>query len=237
MMMDSSDIAELKRIKLADVISYLRSTGWQRKKYTDTRTIVFAKDDEEEGRPFLVALPGKDEFTDYVGRIEEAILRLADVEQSSFEAILQKIQAVGQDVMYLRLTLARDEFPSLERTSHFIEGVRNLVAYGACMEREQRRSLEQPFHERLDQAQHFHFAHTFQGSFGFTFESQVIDQLPLWQGYERVPLQRKVLERITRGFRFAHQAEQMHDPDEISEHFTQCFNANMCKAQVERLQD
>lgn len=237
MRMDNSDIAELRRIKLADMISYLRSTGWRRVKYTDTRTTVFAKEDEEEERPFLVTLPAKEQFTDYASRMAEAIMRLADIEEVSFDAVLQKIQAVGQDVIYLRLTLGHNEFPSLESTSHFIEGMRNLVTYGACMEREQRRYFEQPFHEGREQAQHFQFAHTFQGSFGFTIESQIVEQHPLWTGYEPIPLQRKVLERITRGFLFAHQAEQTHNPDEISEHFAQGFNANMCKAVLEMLED
>jgi hypothetical protein len=230
----------LDQLTLNNVISYLRSTGWRRVKYQDDRLIVFAKDDPGEEQPDLVTLPARESFRDYAARIAEAVRLLADVEQTSPDAIIQKIQSVEQDVISLRLALPHaTDLPSLEATSSFLQGWRNLVTYGACMEREQRRYFERPFQIGREQAEHFQFAHTFQGSFGFTIESSIanVQQLPLWQGHRRPPMQRRVLERITRGLLFAKQAEQARNAEVISQHFTTGFNANMCRAVVEMLQE
>ena len=107
------------------------------------------------------------------------------------------------------------------------------------MEREEQPYFVQPYHEGREQTEHFQLAHTYQGSFGFTIESQVpeIHQQPIWAGYESLPLSRRVLERITRGFLFTQQAERRENTDEITANFKQGFNGNMCKAVVEMLED
>jgi hypothetical protein len=240
MIKNTSANLPLDQLTLNNVISYLRSTGWRRVKYQDDRLIVFAKDEPGEEQPDLVTLPARESFRDYAIRIAEAVRRLADVEQTSSDTIIQRIQSVEQDVIYLRLSLPHATYlPSLEATSSFLQGWRNLVTYGACMEREQRRYFERPFQIGREQAEHFQFAHTFQGSFGFTIESSIADvqQLPLWHGHQRLPLPRRVLERITRGLLFAKQAEEARNANVISQNFTTGFNANMCRAVVEMLQE
>src|ERR1700724_200712 len=111
------------------------------------------------------------------------------------------------------------------------------------MEKVNRRYFDRVFGVGKEQAQHFQFAYTFQGSFGLTVESQVIEPQVIeaqqrfsWGGDSFAPIQRRVLERITRGFLFAKNAQQKQDPEEISQHFEQGFNANMCKAAAEMLQ-
>jgi hypothetical protein len=238
MIKNTSQNLSLDHLTLDDFISYLRSTGWRRVKYQDDRLIVFAKGEDGEEQPDLVVLPAKESFRDFSSRIAEAVRRLADIEQTSNDDIVQKIQSVGQDVLYLRLSLPRtDDLPSLEGTSHFLQGLRNLVTYGACMEQERRRYFEKPFRIGREQAEHFQFAHTFQGSFGFTIESQIaeLQQSALWPSQHRPPIQRRVLERITRGLLFAKSAEQMHNSAEISQNFATGLNANMCKAVVDML--
>lgn len=106
-------------------------------------------------------------------------------------------------------------------------------------EQGEQRYFLQPVHQGREQAQHFKMAHTHQGSFGFTFESQLPEtyQLPIWSDYKALPLARRVLERITRGFLFTRQAERNQNSQEISEHFSQGFNGNMCNAALEMLKD
>lgn len=238
-MMAPSDDLDLAHLKLADIMSYLTSTGWEQIKYDDRRTLIFTKPDGQAESPFVIALPYTEQFRDYSARIEEALERLAVVEDSSFDAVLRKVQSVRDDVIYLRLMVARDEYPSLERASHFIEGMRDLVAWGACMEREQQRYFVQPFHEAREQTEHFHLAHTYHGSFGFTIESQVSEaqQLAFWSDQQPLPLQRRVLERITRGFLLTQQAEERQSAEILNEQFAQGFNGNMCKAVLEMLED
>ena len=47
--------------------------------------------------------------------------------------------------------------------------------YGACMEHVSRRHFDRAFKVGKEQAQHFQFAHTFQGSFGLIIESQLTE--------------------------------------------------------------
>ena len=103
----------------------------------------------------------------------------------------------------------------------------------------EQRYFIQPAHQGREQAQHFKLAHTYRGSFGFTFESQLpeVYQPPIWSDYKALPLSRRVLERITRGFLFTRQAEQKQNSEEISEHFSRGFNGNMCNAALEMLKD
>ena len=205
--------------------------------------MVFARDDEEGEPPSIVALPTNEHFRDFSARMAEAVMRVADVEQVSPQDIVRKIQSAEQDNFSLSLLLPPHEHPSLEVTSSLFQGLRNLIMYGACMEHVSKRHFDRAFKVGKEQAQHFQFAHTFQGSFGLTIESQLTEsqgqhQSRLsWGNDSFPPLQRRVLERITRGFSFARIAQQKQDSEEISQHFEQGFNANMCEAVVDMLQD
>jgi hypothetical protein len=228
---------------LRDFTHYLLATGWKRIKYQNKRLAVYAKELQAGDSPAIVALPERATYSDFSARMVEAVQRLAEVEETSLEDIYQKIQSVGQDCIRLRLKLpAGMALPSLEVTSRFLQGARNLVVYAACMEQEARRYFEQPFHIGKEQAQHFQFDHTFHGSFGFSIKSSLptFQQL-LLPGVSNPginnPLERRVVERITRGLISVKHAEQAHNSEEISEHFTTGLNGNMCKAVLEMLEE
>jgi len=237
-MMEEQMELEISQVSLENFINYLQSTGWRQIKYEDELLDVYTKPDKQSERPFVVTLPKSQNVPDYAERIEEAIERLSLVDNSSFEAILRKIQTVQLDVISIRLVIERNEYPSVDRARHFIDGMRELISWGACMEQRQQRYFPQPVRQGREQAQHFKLAHTYSGSFGFAFESQLpAYQLPMWSQYEDLPLARRVLERITRGFIATRQAEKNHSSQEISEHFAQGFNGNMCNAALEMLKD
>jgi hypothetical protein len=238
-MMEEQMELELSHVSLENVINYLKSTGWRQIKYEDDLLDVYTRPDEQSERPFVVTLPKSQDAPDYAEGIEETIARLSMTENTSFEAIWRKIQTIQLDVISIRLVIARNEYPSVDRAKHFIDGMRELIAWGACMEQRQQRYFPQPVRQGREQAQHFKLAHTYPGSFGFAFESQLPDtyQLPIWSDYKNLPLARRVLERITRGFLSTRQAERNHNSHEISESFSQGFNGNMCNAALEMLKD
>ena len=78
------------------------------------------------------------------------------------------------------------------------------------MEKDKRRYFDQPFRVGREQARHFQLARTFRGSFGLTIESQITDSQPhaVWDSHNQLPIQRRVLERITRGFLSAKSAQR-----------------------------
>ena len=201
--------------------------------------IVFTRDEMEGDPPSLVTVPAHEQSSEFRAYMAMAVVRLADVEETTPQDIAEKILSVGQDIISLRLLLSSHEHPSLEIASSMFYGLRNLIVYGACMEKDKRRHFDHPFRVGREQAQHFQLAHTFRGSFGFTIESHMTDtnQGAFWDSYSSLPMQRKVLERITRGFLFVKSAQQKQNPEEISQNFEQGFNANMCKAVVDMLQE
>src|SRR5581483_10084105 len=95
-----------------------------------------------------------------------------------------------------------------------------------------------PTHEGPEQARHFQLAHTWRGSFGFAIESRLPERQPtLWDAIEpqEIPLPRRVLERIVRGFLLVQQAVEHREVEHITQHYDKGFNGNMCEAAQEML--
>jgi hypothetical protein len=223
---------------LRAITDYLRATGWTRIKYQNRRLAVYAKELQEGEPPAIVALPDKPSYSDFSTRMLEAVERLAEVEETTPGDMYQKIQSVGQDSMRLRLNLPSDlALPSLEVTASFLQGARDLVAYAACMEQEARPYFTQPFHIGKEQALRCQFAHTFQGSFGFTINSPLPTVGQLYLPRFGSPLERRIVERITRGLLSVQTARETQRSEEISEHFESGLNGNMCKAVLEMLKE
>lgn len=223
---------------LRSITDYLRATGWTRIKYQNRRLAVYAKELQAGEPPAVVALPDKPSYSDFSSRMLDAVQRLAEVEETTPGDMYQKIQSVGQDSIRLRLLFPSDKaVPSLEVTASFLQGVRDLIAYAACMEQETRPYFTQPFRVGREQAERCLFDHTFHGSFGFIVQSPLptVERLSL-PGSVR-PLERGVVERITRGLMSAQTAKEKQRSEEISEHYTSGLNGNMCKAVLEMLEE
>jgi hypothetical protein len=230
----------LQDINIDDISIYLQNTGWKRREYPESRVIFFDGPQDDKGKSIVLTLPIHKNFQDSNELIARAINLLAAIEHVSLKQIIQQIRSPYQDTLYIRILLSESISPSLEAISHFIHGLRNLVAYSACMEREPRKYFEHPFREAKQQAQHFRFGHTFQGSFGFTIESQVVDTESLWSLLNEgtyLPLERRVIERIARGFLFALEAMRTKDATIISKNYEAGLNANMCNALAEMLKE
>ncbi len=227
----------LQDIQIGDIIAYVQKSGWSLRNYPNSRLILFEGSKDDKGKPLVLTLPANKDFLDSNKIIANAINLLAAIEHTSPQAIIQKIRSSNRDTIYIRILLPSETVPSLDAASHVINGLRNLVVYSACMEREPRRYFGRPFKEGQQQVEHFLFGHTFQGSFGFTVESPVeYPVVDLWGNSYR-PIPRRVIERITRGLLFLKSAEQKQKSEEISQHFESGLNANMCNAIIEMLKD
>lgn len=237
-MMEEQKEFDLSQVQLADATRYLVENGWRQIKYVDDRIDVYTKQDPQTSRSYKVTLPKSQEMIDYAGEMEETLRRLALVEKTTISAILRKIQTQQKDIVLLRMVLEHDEYPSVERTMHLIEGIRELLSWGWCMEQRQQRFFPRLFFPTRGQpiAERFKLAHTQQGSFGFTFESEL--PAGLFTHRDSADMQRRVLERITRGFLSTRQAEgSPQGAGEISSQYVRGFNSNMCNAALQMLED
>jgi hypothetical protein len=234
----ASDQFSFDAQSLRSITDYLRATGWTRIKYQNRRLAVYEKELQAGDPPAIVALPERSTFSDFSTRMVEAVQRLAEVEETSPQDMYQRIRSTGQDSIFLRLQLPSNmTLPSLEVTAGFLHGVRDLVAYAACMEQEARPYFTQPFRIGREQAERCLFDHTFQGSFGFTIKSPLppIEQLHLAGAGGLIG--RGVVQRITRGLRSVQSAKEKQKSEEISEQYQTGLNGNMCKAVLDMLEE
>ncbi len=226
--------SSLQGITINDISNYLQRAGWKlRADHPNNRFLLFDGPKDDGGRPIVLTLPASKSFFDSSELLSQAINLLATIERASPQNIIQKMRSPNRDTLYIRVLQLKESIPSLDATSHIIHGLRNLVAYSACMEREVRRYFERPFREGKQQAQHFLFGPTFYGSFGFTIESPIEHfqtQLPATDENIDSPLERKVIERIARGFLTVQDALKASSVEIISKNYETGLNANMCSA-------
>lgn len=225
---------------LISITDYLRATGWKRVKYQNPRLAVYTKELGAVGDTAVVALPARVTYSDFATRMEQAVERLAEVEETSPDDMYQRIQAVRLDDLRFRLAFADERAaPSLEATASFLQGVRDLVAYAACMEQEVRPYFTQPFKIGRAETELYQFDQTFHGSFGFSIKSPLptVEELSLPATDSPLHYARKVVERITRGLRSVQTARETDRPEAISDDFKTGLNGNMCKAVLEMLEE
>ena len=225
----------LQEIDINDVLAYLRTNSWRQIEYSNTRLTVFEGPKDDNGKPIILTLPTSNEFIDARERVADAINLLAASERTSPYSIIQKIRSVNRDIIHLRMLISSDAAPSLESAYYIIQGLRHLIMYSACMEKEPRRYFEQPLSVGTQQVRRCLFGHTFHGSFGYTIETPIPTPPQLHDHHgrssqARIPVERKVVERITRGFLNIQTAVHKQDPDEISNNYERGLNANMCTA-------
>lgn len=225
----------LQEIDINDVLAYLRTTSWKQIEYSNLRLTVFEGPKDDNGKPIILSLPTSNEFIDARERIADAINLLAASERTTPYSIIQKIRSVNRDIIHLRMLIPSDAAPSLESAYYIIQGLRHLIMYSACMEKDPRRYFEQPLAVGTQQVRSCRFGHTFHGSFGYSIETPIPTPSQLHDSHGRpnqlrIPVERKVVERITRGFLNVQRAVTKRDPVEISHNYESGLNANMCSA-------
>jgi hypothetical protein len=223
----------LDELDLENFRDYVEETGWKELLYPSDRLKVFEGPLNDDGRPIILSIPIKRGFRDTDDRLLDAINLLSVVEETSPYVIVQKIRSRNLDTIRLRLPIPSNNSPSVESISTIIHGWRDLIAYSACMEEEEKPYFAKPSPIGKQQAEQFLFGHTFRGSFGLTIESRV--PAPTHEG-QILPLERRIIERITRGLLFVRDAEKNRNSKVISDNFMLGLNANMCNALLEVIQ-
>jgi len=89
----------LDHLNFDNLSSYLLSTGWRRAAHEDNRMIVFTRDEMEGDPPSLVTVPAREQSSEFRAYMAMAVVRLADVEETTPQDIAEKILSVGQDII------------------------------------------------------------------------------------------------------------------------------------------
>ena len=231
-------------IPLEKIRSYLESGGW-RIVNNNRRWCVFEGQKDVKGDPFEIVLPKKDRSPEYPIYVMHMIEILSSLAEKPQELIVQEIENVGCDVLYVRVdgTAGATSIP-FHLAAKQIPNLKQLVAYAACSEKNQKAHYRDSWQGRA-MAEHFRFGHTLSGSFGYRVESAVsknvsykedsnqLRQLEIFEEHEVEeipPLERRVMERIVRGLTTTAATASRGDLEPLLKGYGSGFNANMCYA-------
>jgi len=223
----------LKNIDIQDVRAYLLQKRWRHVPYEDTRLEVFVHR-EGEGKSNLLMLPIDPELTDFYPRLLDALAVLAKVEQTPVYMLMQTLSVVTEALKKMRLELSEGQMPSMSLVAQFLQGLYELLVATAHVELVGvSRYFARTSDDGKNEASQFHFGHTNPGSFVFNVASPPIQQT-LFEDHAGV--ERRMVERITRGLIFAERAESVGNASLISEQYSSGMNGNMCYATANMLE-
>jgi hypothetical protein len=229
-----------------NVIPYLSFTGWKQVPARN-QWYVFQGGRDANDEPLEIVLPRNPEARDLRFYLENAVGLLAALKDEPEEEIIRRIVFFDRDVLSVR-NLETGEYNSitLKLAARQVYDLRNLVNFSACSEYEPKPYfLQGQLSIARQMIEHYRFGHTFEGSFGFTIESQIVRmpsehyQLNLFSESPpalTMPVERRVMERIIRGLEVTHQATRRQEPQLLIREYASGFNSNMCSAIVKMSQ-
>jgi len=188
----------------------------------------------DSGRPLEVFLPRSDKFEDLPERIYDVFSLLSNLYEVDPANLSSTLKGLNIDKFFVRINPddnSRHSIP-LEFAKREVDGLRNLFVYSACSEKNAVPHHEYPLSIGIMMAKKIQFGHTFQGSFGFTVESPVVEEFKQETMFTP-PIERRVMERIVRGLQKTNEAVLEKNPDILVSDYHRGFNSRMCEAIVE----
>ena len=188
-----------------------------------------------------ITLPTDTSRHDFLRRIDGALDTLAAVEHRSPDEVAADIRSIGFDRVFSRIpdSLVIDNSIQLEIAAHHIRDLRRLLAATATTELSPAPSFPRTVPKAIEYADSCRFAHTFDGSFGFTIESPLQPNVnpTLSVVPENAPFERRVMERFARGVQTIIRAADEGDTKPIVNSVANGFSANACEQFAQLIED
>jgi hypothetical protein len=216
---------EISSLNISDITPYLKKTGWRL--VSKSPYLVFEGVNDDEGKPIQIVLPkGKDQ-TDIQLRIAETINLLSAIENRSPYEVIRAIKGINKDIVFF---IPKTYKISLEKAKSYINKIKQYYNYSASVEAEPCKSFVKSNKKGKEFVEkNCFFGHTFNGSFGFTIETELLPRSQsALDGREMPPFERRVVERLVRGIKFAHESEMEGSPDILIKNYESGLNSNMC---------
>ena len=225
----------LRDLRLDEVTRFLAQTGWTRAPHPSSRLLVFrGRLADDAGRPVDVVLPRTLQYVDSFDRLADAINLLSDLGGTEPSDLIRRVRSVDKDVLNNRVPerYTSGASISLQLATRLLEGLRDLFGFAACSEQEPRPYFAKATSVARRHADRCRFGHTFHGSFGLAVESPLIPvtEASLPAMAPAAPFERRVMERVVRGFVAAREAILGGNVAPLVDGFKTGFNANMCDA-------
>ncbi len=224
----------LEGISLYDIKTFLKSRNWKQILHPNKKWQVFQGPISDTGRPIEIFLPKSEKFEDSWRRIFDTFNFLSNFYEILPENLSDTLKGLNKDNFIVRIVETENNAFSipLELAKHEVNGMRNLIVYSACSEKNALPHFDQPLSIGRKMSEKIRFGQTFKGSFGFLLELPVIGEFKqedLWDA----PMERRIIERIIRGFLYTEEAVAKNDPEIIVNNYRHGFNSKMCEAIVE----
>lgn len=237
--MKNSDISkrDISSFSTIDLQRYILIQGWRELKRT-SRAIIFSGPKVDSGREISLKVPISETNTDYFERIHDLITLIAGIKKTRTGEVIRQISLMSHDIFRVRIInpgIFKFSLP-LDVAATGVLALKNLFAYAASSEIRPRPYFEQPLSGAVKYANQCQFGHTFEGSFGFTINTPINlpenSYMSIFDKSLEVPFERKVTERVIRGFLNIDDAVKNSNTDVIVDNFETGLNAKMCDALV-----
>jgi hypothetical protein len=226
----------LDEIKSEQLALYLRLRGWSQRAYPSDSVIVLSEPGDADSKVEVV-VPRSRELSDYRRRMADAIDTLVALENKSPAQLLLELKTLNRDILCISLDepVTDGSSISLDIAAKLTDLHRDLLSAAATTELSPRPYFERTVREAARFAENCRFGHTFHGSFGLSIESPVPlrTQLSLSDIDDAPPFERRVLERIVRGFNTIASAGTSSDLELLVSGYGSGLSANMCERLAE----
>ncbi|MCY4019597.1 MAG: hypothetical protein OXG39_09330 [Chloroflexi bacterium] len=221
------DDKQLHKLSPTQLGLYLTSNDWPLKNEND-RWLVF------RGDHFVDIVLAKDALApDYPIYVDHMLKTLSSATGKAHEKIAHDIYWFDRDALTIDGDARSVAFADTQEPS-----IRRLIAHSANMERSLKPNFNQYYTEARKMLRHFEFSQEHNGKLRHLVDSQVGEkkafqmEIP-FEGQdpgEKLPLERRVMERIATGLFMVDCAARTQDLPSLVEGYADGFNANMCKA-------
>ena len=217
------------------IASYLQFQGWELAQ-KNRRWLIFHGRKSASGDPFEIVLPRDIDESDYRFYVGQAIKILSSLNKQTHATTADEILHYDLDVLNIRVYETPIDY-SAKQTPR----IKSLIRHSANSERNVKPHFEPSYYSRAakEMVDHFRLIQSINGVSSYHVESRVGEKeafqrlLPFKDRPDpgdKLPLERRVMERIATGLVTLDNAARIPDVQPIIDGYTDGFNANMCDA-------
>ena len=227
--------ADLYALSAEQISSYLDFSGWKLVNKND-RCYVFEGYKDADGNPFEIVLPVNEDAPDYPVYVEHTVRIMSALTDKSPEVVTNELILFDHDLLMIDA-----DSRSVDNAAMQMPPIKRLIGHSANMERSLKPYFNQYYLEARKMLKHFEIHETNNGSVGYRVESKVGEIEPYQRKLfkdptelgDKLPLERRVMERIATGLLTVDMAARERDAQLLIEGYADGFNANMCNAILE----
>lgn len=223
-------------LPVENIALYLQTEGWSL--VSDNRVVyAFEGFEDADGEPLEIILPKNIEAPDYSNYVRNTVSLVSALTEKAASTVANEIKLFDRDILKLNVECDPVDFAALQ-----IPRIKGLIGHAANSEQDVMPCFSRYSRAAKRMVKHFQLNCTQNGNFGYHVESRVGELIPYQMSLPidkpqvklpaKLPMQRRIMERIATGLKTAEIAANAGDAQPIIDGYADGFNANMCDAVV-----